>query len=117
MVISIPVLVIDPNHYILSANRASKEFFAISDPVSKHLTCYQIVHRFNMPCDEVDSRKYPCPLKKVLSTKMPAEARHVYHDDKGNTHLMKVICKPIIDNGKVVQIVEIFEEITEESKT
>jgi PAS domain S-box-containing protein len=107
-----PTLVIDSrNYHIVTANHAVRELAGGEDPAAEGLTCYQISHHRDRPCDGPDE---PCPLDEVLSTKSPVRLVHTHYDREGKELIVDIIATPILDReGQVAQVVESCRDITE----
>lgn len=104
-------LVLDRDYRILLANRAAREMADGTDPVAACMTCYQLSHHRDTPCQEGVE---PCPLKQVIATKRPVTVEHTYYDTDNNEIYAEVYAAPIFDEaGEVVQIIQVSRDITD----
>ncbi|MCG3193223.1 MAG: Sensor histidine kinase RcsC [Thermoanaerobaculia bacterium] len=104
------MLVIDPNHRILLANRAAQEAAGGVDPVAAYLSCFEVLHHRRTPCT---GTSHPCPLSAALADKEPKSATHK-HFSKGKLITTEVTVAPVLDEtGEVVQIVEFCRDVSE----
>jgi PAS domain S-box-containing protein len=102
-----PFYVIDANNYRIIFGNAVTGW---SDNV-KELKCYELSHKREKPCSE---KEHPCPLKKVIETKMPMVVEHTHYDKDGNMRNVEIHAYPILDGkGSVVQVIEYSLDITE----
>jgi len=105
-----PFAVIDANNYRIIFGNAVTGW---SDNL-KELKCYELTHKREKPCS---GKEYPCPLKKVIETKMPTVVEHTHHDKDGNMRNVEIHAYPILDGkGSVVQVIEYSIDITERKK-
>jgi len=106
--------VIAPDYRILHANRAARAQCGGEDPVRCGMTCHQLSHHRNSPCEGTE---HPCPLKQVLATKSPVAAEHTHFDQNGNETTVEIIAAPVFDEaGQVVQVVEACRDITDRKR-
>jgi two-component system NtrC family sensor kinase len=104
-----PVLIIDPKHMIIDANRAAIIATGLTAEEIKCRKCYEVFH-------SRESKNPPlgCPLEKLLATgkqetiEMEIEALHGYY---------LVSCTPVVDSsGRLDKIIHIATDITEVKK-
>ena len=106
-----PLLVIDRNYSVLLANRVAHGMDRNAAPASGCLTCYQLSHHREAPCD---SPTEACPLKMVISSKGPVTVTHTHCDAKGNEALVDITAAPIFDAaGEVAYVVEVCRDVTQ----
>lgn len=102
-----PTIILDPEHNILSANRATVTAAGLSkeDVVGKK--CYEIFHGTSRPPDS-------CPLEKMLhSGKLETEAMEL--EALGGVYL--VSCTPVLDDeGRLQKVIHIATDITERKR-
>ncbi|MHA2424258.1 MAG: PAS domain-containing protein, partial [Candidatus Thorarchaeota archaeon] len=83
-----PFYVINATDYkILLANRAAR-----LGNLSGIETCYGLTHRLDRPCHEFG---HNCPLKEVVTKKLPISVEHEHYDDDGNLRIVEVHAYPI----------------------
>ncbi|MDH3998064.1 MAG: response regulator [Desulfuromonadales bacterium] len=103
------LMVINRDYTIAMANRTVREM-AKSDPVAAGLTCHQVSHRSDIPCN---SSEHQCPLEKVVETKAPVTVEHIHYDANGCEINVELTAAPIFDEkGEVIQIVELCHDVT-----
>ena len=106
-----PLLVIDRDYRVVLANRTTRELAGGKDPVSSCLTCYQVSHARQSPCQGAE---HPCPLEEVIARKAPVVTTHIHCDSDGNERVVEVVAAPIFDGtGEVVQVIESCRDVTE----
>jgi PAS domain S-box-containing protein len=107
-----PILGIEPeNYHIISANKAAKELVGGEDPVARGMTCYQVSHHRDSPCEGPDDT---CPMIQVMDTKSPVRVTHTHYDADKNESIVDIIATPVFDrDGKVAQVIESCRDITE----
>lgn len=77
----------------------------------QELTCHQLTHHRDTPCDGGEHR---CPLQEVKRTGQPVIMEHIHFDAQGNKQYIEVHGYPICDDhGQVVQMIEYGLDITE----
>jgi len=107
-------VVIDRDYRVLLANRAAREMAGGTDPVAACLTCYQLSHHRETPCQEETE---PCPLKQIIATKRPVTVEHTHYDADNNEVYVELSAAPIFDEtGEVVQIVQASRDITDRKR-
>ena len=106
-----PIIVIDPSNYkLLLANKAMSDQVKGVDLIAGSMTCYQVTHRRDTPCNSPDD---PCPLKKVIATGSTVRVTHIHFDENDNESIIDIVATPVLDeNGNVVQVIESFHDIT-----
>ncbi len=104
-------MVIERDHRVVLANKAAREMAGGKDPVGSRSACYQVLHKRNVPCEEVPE---PCPWARVIESKAPATVIHTHRDPSGNEAIVEISAAPVFDDaGEVVQVVESCRDITE----
>jgi PAS domain S-box-containing protein len=75
-------------------------------------TCYEITHRSSAPCGPPE---HQCPIAGVLATGKSSVTEHLhYGEDKVKRHA-EVSASPIRDDdGKIIQIVHLEKDVTEQ---
>lgn len=102
-----PFLVLNINDYkIEMANSAVRK-----GGLAKGMTCYEVSHGRDLPCDETES---PCPLEQIKRTKQAVTMEHIHYDESGNARNVEVHCYPLFDDqGNVIKVIEYCLDITE----
>ncbi|MDY6950757.1 MAG: PAS domain S-box protein [Thermodesulfobacteriota bacterium] len=102
-----PTLILDPDHTIIAANRATAE--ATGRPAEELVgeKCYRVFHR-------TDSPPKTCPLKRMLlSESLETEAMEI--EALGGVYL--VTCTPVRDEeGRVGRVIHIATDITDQKR-
>lgn len=107
------IIVIDKDHRIVEADKAACEEAGKSKEEIIGTLCYQIIFGSNESCRSTGST---CPLDKVFKTGEVVKFTHVYHRD-GKVRHVNITVSPIKDaSGKVIQVVEVFKDMTEEKQ-
>ena len=105
-----PLLVIDRDYRVVLANRAARELTGRDVPTSGGLTCHDISHHRDRPCEGTE---HPCPLRDVVAAKAPVTVTHTHFDVEGNEVIVEISASPIFNEaGEVVQIIELGRDIT-----
>ncbi len=106
------VMVLDRDYRILRVNQAAltKSGLDRSEALGKY--CFQVSHQSISPCDCPET---PCPMLATLNTGKSAHAIHEHSQPDGSTHFCDVSTYPLLNRqGDVVQVLEIFRDITSE---
>ena len=98
-----PMIVLDPDYNILSANTAyQRQFGAVGKPYIGD-KCYRISHHYDVPCDQAGEH---CPMKRAFESKGPDRVLHIHHTPRGPEHV-DVELRPILNaEREVVAYVE-----------
>lgn len=109
--ISADLIVIDLDLRITQANRRVLEKFSGDRVIGRY--CYEVTHGRKSPCQ---SSECVCPAKKVWRTGEPANALHVHkigQSENPSLEYYEIFATPLYDrNGKVVQVVELAQDVT-----
>jgi PAS domain S-box-containing protein len=105
-----PFYVIDAETYrVKLANRA-----AIPEAKPGDVTCYELSHLRNMPCE---GSEHPCPMVLVKETGRPCTVEHAHHHPDGTVRDMEAHGFPIFDaKGNVIQMIEYCIDISDRKK-
>ncbi|MFC1707311.1 PAS domain S-box protein, partial [Planctomycetota bacterium] len=107
------LMVINRDFSVALANRVARERCGC-DPVSKALSCYEVMHREHAPCNSQD---HACPLKTVLESNSTVTVEHTHIGAEGNKTAVEITAAPVFDaNGAVVQVIETIRDITERER-
>ncbi|MDO8281892.1 MAG: ATP-binding protein [Thermodesulfovibrionia bacterium] len=102
-----PFYVIDANDYTIKLSNHAAHL----EITEKNMTCYELTHNRNTPCDDSE---HPCTIKRIKETKKAVTLEHIHHDKDGNPRIVEVHGYPIFDsNGNVSQVIEYNLDITE----
>ncbi len=97
-------LVIDLDHRVILANRATREASGHPDPVAEGVKCHELTHFSSRPCSGDDD---PCPLREVVRKKAPVTVFHTHYDIAGQARQVEVRAAPVFDEaGEVVAVIE-----------
>ncbi|MBI5102292.1 MAG: PAS domain S-box protein [Nitrospirae bacterium] len=100
-----PAMILDPNHRILAANRASVSFTGLTQDEIIGKPCYEIFHQKGMT-----GPPYACPMEKMIGSGR-FEAIEMEIEALGGIFL--VSCTPFFnDQGKLEMIMHIATDIT-----
>jgi PAS domain S-box-containing protein len=106
------IILVNPDYTIEDANPAACKMLGRSreDIVGK--PCYEINHGLKRPCPQ---KKWKCSVREISAGRsFPGTVHEHFHN--GDKRYVKVTASPIKDEkGKVVQIVEIVRDITEDT--
>jgi two-component system, NtrC family, sensor kinase len=106
------VMVLDPDYRILRANEAALASAGINREEALGRYCFQVSHQAITPCDSPDT---PCPMKSTMATGKSAHAIHEHIQQDGTAHYCDVATYPLFNRkGEVVQVLELFRDITDE---
>ena len=108
------ILVISPKYEILRVNapllkRLEKPE---EDVIGKY--CYEVLHGQDSPSGPPEGK---CSVAEVIKTGKPHHARHTHVDKNGKAVHHAVSAYPVMEAGSVSYIVEIFRDITGETRT
>ncbi len=104
-----PFLVINARtHRVEIANQAAKR---LHWNAQDGLTCYQLGHHREIPCD---SGSEPCPLQQLMQTGKPVVVEHIHYDQEKRPHYVEIHAFPIREeNGQIERFIEYSLDITE----
>jgi PAS domain S-box-containing protein len=105
------VMVIDLNYRILDINEKLLNKFGLEREETIGRYCYEVSHRRKFPCSGSD---HPCPLLKAIELKEHSQTTHIHLDKDNNKLYCSISCYPLIENNKVVGVVEISRDITKD---
>lgn len=109
------VMILDTDYRIRKINEQACRQAGVKPDQAKGRFCFQITHQALTPCDSPDT---PCPLVETVYTGKPAHAIHEHLSATGASHYCDVYTYPLVNSrGEVVQVVEIFRDITRELAT
>lgn len=102
-----PFFVINAQNYVVEmANKAASSVQLPSD-----ITCYQLTHGKDQPCE---SAEHPCPLAEIKKTKKSAVMEHEHRDKEGRPRYVELHGHPAMDTeGNVTHMIEYTLDITD----
>ena len=105
------VMVIGPGFHIEDINNTMLEKLGIKKEDAIGRYCYEISHNRDKPCS---GKNHPCPLVITLKTQKTCSKTH-NHVDKDNKEVFcSVTCYPLVEDGKMVSVIEISRDITKD---
>ena len=106
------MLLLDPDYRIIRANEAALKSAGLSAEDAAGRFCYQVSHQNLSPCHSTDA---PCPMRSTLATGVSAHAIHEHLQQDGSSVYCDVSTYPLLDqNGRVVKVLEVFRDITDD---
>jgi len=107
------IVVVDAESYeILHANRSFVESFGLPLEGSRKKRCYEVTHRNDRPCHESGEE---CPVRQAADTGRACKCKHVHKDAAGGSRTYRLAAYPIRESdGRILRVVEISEDISEE---
>ena len=104
------MLLLDPDYRIIKANEAALKSAGLSSPEAIGKFCFQVSHGTLSPCHSSDT---PCPMRSTLLSGRSAHAIHEHLQQDGSSIYCDVSTYPLLDQqGEVVQVLEVFRDIT-----
>ena len=104
------MLLLDPDYRIIRANEAALKNAGLSGQEAIGKFCFQVSHKSLSPCHSSDT---PCPMRSTLSTGKSAHAIHEHLQQDGSSVFCDVSTYPLLNqDGEVVQVLEVFRDIT-----
>ena len=110
--VSDPMMVIGLDYQILQMNESARKQQQQSDSSNgpENLTCHQLSHGSQIPCDGTD---HPCPLQEVKNSGLPVTMIHHHVTDQGK-RIFELCASPLFDpKGEIYAIIEVARDITE----
>lgn len=102
-----PHILFDTQYRILAANAAYRRQFSPQQSVVGR-TCYEVSHRFNMPCDQAGET---CPLARSRDSGQRERVLHLHHTPKGEEYV-NIELAPLLDaTGQQAFYVEKMEPL------
>jgi len=110
----VPLLVIDDEYHVVTANRAYERAFAVSRHGGEGKRCHEISHKRPEPCDQAGEE---CPLARARATGRPHNCIHAHYDASGEVRLVRVHLAPLPAANGQRYYAERIEEIIPETRT
>ena len=105
------MLVVDRDYQVVLTNRGSADLVGVDVAEGDHPKCHQLLYNRDAPCTEAG---HSCVVKRVIATKKPVTTSHDYIGPSGRRTPVEVVAAPIFDeSGEVVQVIEVFRDLTE----
>lgn len=109
------VMVLDPNYRIVWINDAALKPTGLTQKEALGRYCFQVTHQAVSPCDSPET---PCPLKETMETGGSAHSIHEHFGQSESPIYCNVSTYPLFNiEGEIVQVVEVFRDITNEMET
>ncbi len=109
-----PILVVAPDYRLLLANRAARQLAGVPAPPFGCLTCHQVSHGRDQPCESDEM----CPMRTAAKLQSPVTAQHIHFAANGRQVLTEVTATPLLDEtGEVSLIVQTCRDITDRTHT
>jgi PAS domain S-box-containing protein len=87
-----PITVISLDYQVLRMNYAALHIARLQGLDSNNICCYQLAHQSDQPCTSED---HPCPLQRVLQTRIPCKVVHNHISETGIMRRHKRAIHPV----------------------
>lgn len=102
-----PHILCDRQYRVLAANSAYRRSFG-ENQVFAGRTCYDISHRFDLPCDQAGET---CPLQQSLRSGQRERVLHLHQTPQGEAYV-NIELSPLRDGeGRIVYFIEKMEPV------
>lgn len=102
-----PHILCDRQYRVLAANSAYRRSFG-ENQVFAGRTCYDISHRFDLPCDQAGET---CPLQESLRSGQRERVLHLHQTPQGEAYV-NIELSPLRDGeGRIVYFIEKMEPV------
>ncbi len=109
-----PHILMDTEYRIRAANQAYRRLYG-EPPGLIGMTCYQVSHRFDQPCDRSGEE---CPMQAARRTGRSARILHVHHTPRGEEHVDVELTPIRGGDGEIAYFVESLRRLRQdESRT
>ncbi len=101
-----PAIALSIDYRVLASN---SRYRAIYGDLTRpgHSRCYEISHRYNVPCDQAGES---CPLKASLESGQTQRVLHLHHTPRGREHV-DVETRPVHDKqGEIIYFIEMLRQ-------
>jgi len=108
------IMVLNTDFSIVEANEAFLKAFgkAKEEVIGAH--CYEVTHGLNLPCSSFNP-ELGCPLVETLRTGESAHVIHEHPSPEGKPTYFDMVTYPLKgQKGEVMQVIEIWRDITED---
>jgi len=107
VIINTDFTIVETNDAYLKAVNKSKE-----EVVGAH--CYEISHKYSAPCSS-SRPDMKCPMVETLRTGVSAHVIHEHPGPENKPTFCNLVTYPLRDkNGEIIQIIEVWRDITEQ---
>ena len=107
-------IVVDKQYRIRSANRAFCEMYHATEAEILNRPCYKTTHNSMRPCYELGE---DCAVRRTFITGKGHSTTHTHENENGQKQHIELKTYPITDDsGKVVSVIETFNDVTEKRK-
>ncbi|MBC8447959.1 MAG: PAS domain S-box protein [Chloroflexi bacterium] len=107
-------MVIGADYRVELMNRAARQFSSGGVGALESLSCYQILHQRETPCNGVE---HPCPLEQVRESGQPVTVVHEHYQADGERRLVEIVASPLWgEDGAFKGIIESIRDITERKR-
>ncbi len=107
------IVVLNTDFTIAEANEAYLNVLGKSKQEVVGAHCYKIIHGFDMPCSS-SQPGFDCPMLETLRTGESAHVINEHNGPEGPTAYYNMVTYPVKNpKGEVVQVIEIWRDITE----
>jgi len=109
------IVVVDAGNYeILHANRSFLETYGFPMEEIRGKCCYEVTHRNDQPCHDSGEE---CPVRLAADMGCVSKCVHVHKSKEGESRTTRLAAYPIRESdGTVRRVVEISEDITEQTR-
>lgn len=108
------VVVLDPEYRILETNRKFDEMTGLGREQLIGKLCCDISRKFVQPCTDSNDTPLHCPARSAGETGKKASCIHTHKSTSGRNHYVEIRSYPLFDeDGKIFQIIELHNDITE----
>jgi PAS domain S-box-containing protein len=113
--LQVPVLIIDHHYRICEMNRAFFEAYGISREDALGRSCYEVTHRYPVPCSELGIE---CPVKIATKDLAPCKVIHRHSLPDGTVRWEEVAATPLREaSGRVKYVIEELRDVSELLRT
>lgn len=105
------LMLIGPNRRIIDVNKSFLKNRKLKKNETVDRFCYEINKYKDSPC--IDKNK-KCPLIHTLKTKKHSQSTHTHQYPDGTERHYSISCYPIFDENRVVSVLEMLRDITDE---
>ncbi len=109
-----PIMVIGTDYYVKLLNRVARESLPPGITDLNKITCHQISHNRDMPCD---SKEHLCPLEEIQQTHRSTTVIHNHYLPNGESRICEIVASPLWkSDGTFNTFIESVHDITERKR-
>ena len=113
--LQLPVLVIDHRYRICEMNQAFCKAYRISREDALGRSCYEVTHRYSVPCSELGIE---CPVKIATKDLESCRIIHKHSLPDGTVRWEEVVATPLREaSGRVKYVIEELRDVSELLRT